>query len=73
VNPWDRQAGIAAVPSRYSSGVGLSRGIQPGEFIQASGLWDNRRDHGIQFKTAFLKAIHSAEPPADLVLTSVCT
>ncbi len=26
-------------------------------FIQASGRWDNHREHGIQFKTTFLKVM----------------
>jgi exodeoxyribonuclease V alpha subunit len=37
--------------------VGSAASIQPGEFVQASGTWDNHRDHGIQFKTAFLKVM----------------
>jgi len=35
--------------------LGSAASIQPGEFIQASGRWDNHREHGIQFKTTFLK------------------
>ena len=34
--------------------LGLAASIQPGEFIQASGRWDNHREHGIQFKTTSL-------------------
>ena len=37
--------------------IGSAASIQPGEFIQASGRWDNHHDHGIQFKTAFLKVM----------------
>lgn len=42
--------------------LGSAASIQPGEFIQASGRWDNHREHGIQFKTAFLKVL----PPSSL-------
>ena len=42
--------------------VGSAASIQRGEFIQASGQWGNHRDHGIQFKTAFLKVM----PPNSL-------
>ncbi len=37
--------------------LGSAASIQPGEFIQASGRWDNHREHGIQFKTTFLKVM----------------
>ena len=37
--------------------IGSAASIQPGEFIQASGRWDNHHDHGIQFKTTFLKVM----------------
>ncbi len=36
--------------------VGSAASIQPGEFVQASGRWDNHREHGLQFKATFLKA-----------------
>lgn len=42
--------------------IGSAASVQPGEFIQASGRWDNNRQHGIQFKTAFLKVL----PPSSL-------
>ena len=42
--------------------VGSAASIQPGEFIQASGRWDTHRDHGMQFKTTFLKVM----PPSSL-------
>jgi exodeoxyribonuclease V alpha subunit len=42
--------------------LGSAASIQPGEFIQASGRWDNHREHGIQFKTSFLKVM----PPSSL-------
>ncbi len=35
--------------------VGSAASIQPGEFVHASGRWDNHRDHGLQFKADFLK------------------
>ena len=37
--------------------LGSAASIQPGEFVQASGRWDNHREHGIQFKTTFLKVM----------------
>nr|WP_243346590.1 ATP-dependent RecD-like DNA helicase [Mesoterricola sediminis] len=36
--------------------IGTVAAIQAGEQIQASGTWENHRDHGPQFKAAFLKA-----------------
>jgi len=42
--------------------LGSAASIQPGEFIQASGRWDNHREHGLQFKTTFLKVL----PPSSL-------
>ena len=42
--------------------LGTAASIQPGEFIQASGRWDNHRDHGVQFKTSFLKVM----PPSSI-------
>ena len=36
--------------------VGHAAAISAGEFIQASGLWSNDRQHGLQFKARFLKA-----------------
>ena len=35
--------------------VGSAAAIQPGEFVHASGRWDNHREHGLQFKAEFLK------------------
>src|SRR5258706_12700475 len=31
--------------------------ISAGEFIQASGAWQNDRTHGLQFRASFLKAM----------------
>jgi exodeoxyribonuclease V alpha subunit len=42
--------------------LGSAASIQPGEFIQASGRWDNHREHGVQFKTTFLRVM----PPSSL-------
>ena len=42
--------------------VGSAASVQPGEFIQCSGRWDNHRDHGLQFKATFLKVM----PPSSL-------
>ena len=42
--------------------LGSAASIQPGEFIQCSGRWDNNRDHGMQFKTTFLKVM----PPSSI-------
>ena len=42
--------------------LGSAASIQPGEFIQASGRWDNHREHGMQFRTTFLKVM----PPSSL-------
>ena len=42
--------------------IGSAASIQPGEFIQCSGRWDNNRDHGMQFKTTFLKVM----PPSSI-------
>ena len=42
--------------------LGSAASIQPGEFIQASGRWDTHREHGLQFKTTFLKVM----PPSSL-------
>ncbi len=39
--------------------VGHAAMINPGEFIQASGIWVNDRKHGPQFKAQFLKAAAS--------------
>jgi exodeoxyribonuclease V alpha subunit len=35
--------------------VGSAASIQPGEYIHASGRWNNHRQHGLQFKAEFLK------------------
>jgi exodeoxyribonuclease V alpha subunit len=37
--------------------IGSAASVQPGEFIQCSGRWDNNRDHGMQFRTTFLKVM----------------
>ena len=42
--------------------TGSAASVQPGEFIQASGRWDNHRDHGMQFRSAFLKVL----PPTSI-------
>ena len=42
--------------------VGSAATISAGEFVQASGIWVNDRQHGLQFKAAFLKAA----PPTTL-------
>ena len=42
--------------------LGSAASIQPGEFIQASGRWDNHREHGLQFRTTFLQVM----PPSSL-------
>ena len=42
--------------------IGSAATIQPGEYVHASGHWDNHRDHGLQFKAAFLKVT----PPTSL-------
>jgi exodeoxyribonuclease V alpha subunit len=35
--------------------IGSAAAIQPGEYVHASGRWDNHREHGLQFKADFLK------------------
>jgi exodeoxyribonuclease V alpha subunit len=35
--------------------VGHAASIAPGEFLQASGTWQNDRRHGMQFRASFLK------------------
>jgi len=42
--------------------LGSAASIQPGEFVQASGRWDNHREHGLQFRTTFLQVL----PPSSL-------
>jgi exodeoxyribonuclease V alpha subunit len=42
--------------------TGSAASVQPGEFIQTSGRWNNHRDHGIQFRTTFLKVL----PPSSI-------
>jgi exodeoxyribonuclease V alpha subunit len=37
--------------------VGHAATISPGEFIQGSGEWTNDRQHGLQFRAKFLKAM----------------
>ncbi|MEJ2108332.1 MAG: ATP-dependent RecD-like DNA helicase [Acidobacteriota bacterium] len=35
--------------------VGSAAAIQVGEYVHASGRWDNHREHGLQFRAEFLK------------------
>ena len=42
--------------------TGSAATVQPGEYVHASGRWDNHRDHGLQFKANFLKVT----PPTSL-------
>jgi exodeoxyribonuclease V alpha subunit len=42
--------------------VGSAAAVQPGEYVHASGRWDNHRDHGFQFKAELLKVT----PPTSL-------
>ncbi len=42
--------------------TGSAASVQPGEFIQCSGRWDNHRDHGMQFRSTFLKVL----PPSSI-------
>ncbi len=42
--------------------IGSAASVQPGEYIHATGRWDNHRDHGLQFKASFLKVM----PPTSL-------
>src|SRR4051794_6341855 len=44
--------------------LGHAASISPGEFVQASGKWEVHREHGQQFKAAFLKSA----PPSSLEL-----
>src|SRR3954469_5671371 len=37
--------------------LGHAAMISAGEFIQASGAWQNDRTHGVQFRASFLKAM----------------
>src|SRR3977135_3742392 len=37
--------------------LGYAAMISAGEFIQASGAWQNDRTHGVQFRASFLKAM----------------
>ena len=39
--------------------LGAAPSIAAGEYIQASGTWENNREHGLQFRAAFL---HTAAP-----------
>ena len=34
--------------------VGSTSSVQPGEYIHASGCWDNHREHGLQFRSDLL-------------------
>jgi exodeoxyribonuclease V alpha subunit len=36
--------------------LGAAPAISAGEYIQASGTWENNREHGLQFRAAFLRA-----------------
>src|ERR671921_132794 len=36
--------------------LGHAASISPGEFVQASGKWEVHREHGQQFRAAFLKS-----------------
>jgi exodeoxyribonuclease V alpha subunit len=36
--------------------IGSAASIQAGDYLHASGRWDNNRDHGLQFKAEFMKA-----------------
>jgi exodeoxyribonuclease V alpha subunit len=36
--------------------LGAAPSISAGEYIQASGTWENNREHGLQFRAAFLRA-----------------
>ena len=42
--------------------VGAAAAVSAGEFIQASGIWVNDRNHGLQFKATFLRTA----PPTTL-------
>jgi len=42
--------------------IGSAASVQPGEYVHGTGRWDNHRDHGLQFKAAFLKVM----PPTSL-------
>ena len=42
--------------------IGSAASVLPGEYVHASGHWDNHRDHGLQFKAAFLRVT----PPTSL-------
>jgi hypothetical protein len=35
--------------------LGAAPSIAAGEYIQASGTWENHREHGLQFRAAFLR------------------
>lgn len=37
--------------------LGNAASVQPGEFIQAYGRWDNHREHGLQFRARDLKVL----------------
>jgi len=37
--------------------IGSAPSVSPGEYIQCTGDWHNDRNHGLQFKAAFLKAM----------------
>jgi hypothetical protein len=36
--------------------LGAAPSIAAGEYIQASGRWENHREHGLQFRATFLRA-----------------
>src|ERR1700720_1004438 len=35
--------------------LGAAPSIAAGEYIQASGTWENQREHGMQFRATFLR------------------
>jgi exodeoxyribonuclease V alpha subunit len=37
--------------------IGNTPSVSPGEYIKCSGSWHNDRNHGLQFKADFLKAL----------------
>ena len=42
--------------------IGLTPAVTAGEFVQASGNWENSRDHGVQFRARYLQIT----PPSSL-------
>ena len=37
--------------------IGSAASVQAGEYITATGRWDNHREHGLQFRSSFLKVM----------------